>query len=449
MDIKQTRPFSWATLAAIFFSLFLLGASFYFIFLSYDLPAVNLPWIPQFGINFVLGINPISAVMILLTTLLTPLILVVSGTTPVKNQAWFVTLMVVMEVALLGVFLARDGFLFYVFWELVLIPAFFMILIWGGEKRVRVAITFLLYSLLGSFFLLASLLFLYLQTPAPHQFGFEALFSLTLSPIAQRWIFCGLFAAFALKLPIFPLHRWQPDTYDCLPTSGSMFVAGLVSKMAVYGVLQFLLPLTPLALAWGQSFVLPLLVISVLYGSVIALKEFQFKRLIAYASIAHGSLILAGVLSGTAEGFHGSLIQTVAHGFGIVGLFVAAQILHRWTGTMNLSKMGGFFMQSKLFTKSFFLIILGSIGLPLTAGFIGEFMILWGIFQVNIVLAGLAGLSIILGAWVMLNVYQSALLGVPVSVIGDSKIYKREFFVMVVVIITLFGLGIFPGVLLP
>ena len=188
MDIKQTRSFSWATLAALFISLFLLGASFYFIFLSYDLPAVNLPWIPQFGINFALGINPISAIMILLTTLLTPLILVVSGTTPVKNQAWFVTLMIVMEFALLGVFLARDGFLFYVFWELVLIPAFFMILIWGGEKRVRIAITFLLYSLLGSFFLLASLLFLYLQTPAPHQFGFDALFSLTLSPIEQRWI---------------------------------------------------------------------------------------------------------------------------------------------------------------------------------------------------------------------------------------------------------------------
>ncbi len=449
MDIKQTRSFSWATLAAIFISLFLLGASFYFIFLSYDLPAVNLPWIPQFGINFALGINPISAITILLTTLLTPLILVVSGTTPVKNQAWFVTLMIVMEFALLGVFLARDGFLFYVFWELVLIPAFFMILIWGGEKRVRIAITFLLYSLLGSFFLLASLLFLYLQTPAPHQFGFDALFSLTLSPIEQRWIFCGLFAAFALKLPIFPLHRWQPNTYDCLPTSGSMFVAGLVSKMAVYGVLQFLLPLTPLALAWGQSFVLPLLVISVLYGSVIALKEFNFKRLIAYASIAHGSLILAGALSGTTEGFHGSLIQTVAHAFGIIGLFVAAQILHRWTGTLNLSRMGGFVMQSKLFTKCFFLIILGAIGLPLTAGFIGEFMILWGLFQVNMLIAGLAGLSIILGAWVMLNVYQSALLGVPVSVIGNSKIYKREFIVMIVVIITLFGLGIFPGVLLP
>lgn len=449
MDIKQTRPFSLATVAAIFTSLFLLGASIYFIFLTPDFPTINLPWIPQFGINFALGLNPVSAIMVLLTTLLTPLILIASGASQLKNRGYFVALMLVMEVALLGVFLARDGFLFYVFWELVLIPAFFMILIWGGEKRVRVAITFLLYSLLGSFFLLATLLFLYLQTPAPHQFGFNALFTLTLSPLSQRWIFCGLFAAFALKLPIFPLHRWQPDTYDCLPPSGSMFVAGLVSKMAVYGVLQLLVPLTPLALAWGQSFVLPLLVISVLYGSVIALKEFNFKRLIAYASIAHGSLILAGALSGTAEGFHGCLIQTVAHAFGIVGLFVVAGILHRWTGTLNLSRMGGFVMQSKLFTKTFFLIILGAIGLPLTAGFVGEFMILWGLFQVNILLSALAGLSVILGAWVMLNVYQGALLGVPVSVIGDSRIYKREFFVMIVVIITLFGLGIFPGVLLP
>ncbi|HLG03520.1 MAG TPA: NADH-quinone oxidoreductase subunit M, partial [Bacteroidia bacterium] len=328
--------------AALFASVLEFGLALYAYFSLQNNPGLNLtvdePWIRSMGISFYVAMDGISLVLVLLTAFLVPLIILSTFNRSYENPSLFYSLILFMQMALIGVFTARDGFLFYVFWELALIPVYFICLLWGGENRGRITFKFFVYTLSGSLFMLAALIFLYLNTPAVymdgqllHSFRIEDLYQAGrgLASNEQTLVFWGLFLAFAIKMPIFPFHTWQPDTYVTAPTAGTMLLSGIMLKMGTYGLIRWLLPMTPAAFAeWGPLAV-ALSVISIVYASCIALVQKDFKRLIAYSSIAHVGLISAGIMSfapdqtglAHSEGVSGAIIQMFSHGITVVGLF--------------------------------------------------------------------------------------------------------------------------------
>src|SRR6185295_152002 len=249
---------------------------------------------------------------------LVPIIILSSFSHTYKNGPLFYSLILMMQMSLVGVFVALDGFLFYVFWELALIPIYIICLIWGGQDRVRITLKFFIYTLFGSLLMLVALIYLYLQTPGGHTFDINAFYALHLSASQQAYIFWAFFLAFAIKMPVFPFHTWQPDTYTDSPTSGTMLLSGIMLKMGIYGVLRWLLPVVPLGVTdWGTT-AMVLSIIGVVYASCIAMVQKDFKRLIAYSSIAHVGLIAAGIFSLTMQGLQGGTIQMLSHGINVV-----------------------------------------------------------------------------------------------------------------------------------
>ncbi|MBP6649041.1 MAG: NADH-quinone oxidoreductase subunit M, partial [Bacteroidia bacterium] len=281
-------------------------------------------WVASLGISYKVGLDGISLLLVLLTTFLVPIIILSSFRHNYKNPGLFYALILIMQMALVGVFSALDGFLFYIFWELALIPIYLICLMWGGKDRVRITLKFFIYTLFGSLLMLVALIWLWMKTPAPHSFDIHALYSLNLNATEQSWIFWAFFLAFAIKMPVFPFHTWQPDTYTDSPTPGTMLLSGIMLKMGVYGVLRWLLPIVPDGVhEWGTTAMI-LSVIGVVYASCIALVQKDFKRLIAYSSIAHVGLISAGIFSLTLQGMEGGVIQMLSHGINVVGLFFIA-----------------------------------------------------------------------------------------------------------------------------
>jgi len=292
---------------------------------------LNCSWVESLGIHFAVSVDALSMLMVLLTTFLVPLIILSSFNTEYEKPNSFYGLILLMQMALVGVFTANDGFLFYVFWELALIPIYFICLLWGGENRGRITFKFFVYTLFGSLFMLVGLIYLYNHT------GFEtgikswavtdlyqAGKSLTLNQ--QSFVFWSIFLAFGIKMPIFPLHTWQPDTYVNAPTQGTMLLSGIMLKMGTFGLIKWLLPITPLALEeWGWL-AIGLSVFGIFYASCIAIVQKDYKRLIAYSSIAHVGLIAAGILSANQQGIQGAVMQMLAHGVNGVGLFLIADI---------------------------------------------------------------------------------------------------------------------------
>ena len=406
---------------------------------------VNYWWVQSLGIAFKVGIDGISILLIALTSFLVPLIILSSFRNQNDNPKAFYGLILFMQFALVGVFAAKDGFLFYVFWELALIPIYFICLMWGGQDKIRITLKFFIYTLSGSLLMLVGLIYLYLQTPGVHTFDIEAFYNLSLSPEAQGWIFWAFFIAFAIKIPIFPFHTWQPDTYTDAPTQGTMLLSGIMLKMGIYGMIRWMLPIVPIGISeWGH-FAMVLCVISIIYSSLMAFVQKDFKRLIAYSSIAHVGLIAAGVLSLNLQGLQGSMIQMLSHGVNVVGMFYIVDIIQRRMKTRNLSELGGLANNSPLFTILFMIILLGSIALPLTNGFVGEFLLLVGTYQYNTIIAGFAGLTVILGAVYMLRAYQAIMLGEPnakyTEFTGLNKIDKVILISICTVIIVT---GIYP-----
>jgi len=375
--------------------------------------AFNYCWIQSLGIAFKAGFDGISILLVALTNFLLPLIILSSFRNENENPKAFYGLILFMQFALVGVFTAMDGFLFYVFWELALIPIYFICLMWGGKDKVRITLKFFIYTLAGSLLMLVGLIYLYLQTPGVHTFDIQAFYNLSLTPEAQGWIFWAFFIAFAIKIPIFPFHTWQPDTYTDAPTQGTMLLSGIMLKMGIYGMIRWMLPLTPIGISeWGHT-AMVLCVISIVYSSCMALVQQDFKRLIAYSSIAHVGLIAAGVLSLNIQGLQGAMIQMISHGVNVVGMFYIVDIIQRRMNTRKLSELGGLANNSPLFTILFMIILLGSIALPLTNGFVGEFLLLLGTYQYNVWIAGFAGLTVILGSVYILRAYQAIMLGEP------------------------------------
>ena len=373
--------------------------------------AIAQPWIESLGVSFSVGLDGISLLLVLLTTVLVPFILF-SGGNEHKSYTFY-GLVLLMQMALVGVFMARDGFLFYVFWEIALIPIYFICLLWGGENRAKITFKFFVYTLEGSLFMLVGLIYLYYQTEGTHSFDVQALYKAgqSLSSVEQSYLFWAFFLAFAIKMPVFPFHTWQPDTYTSAPFQGTMLLSAIMLKMGIYGVLRWLLPIVPLGVAqWGQTAII-LSVIGILYASFIAIVQKDIKRLIAYSSIAHVGLISAGVFTLSKIGLQGAVIQMMSHGLVVFGLFYCVEIIATRTKTGVIAELGGIRTKAPIFTTVFLIILLGSIALPFTSGFVGEFLLINSLINYNLVIGGLAAISTILGAVYMLRAFQQSMLG--------------------------------------
>lgn len=396
----------------------------------------------SFGARFSLGMDGISQILVLLTVVLVPFIIYASYRDNYNNR--FYSLVLVMQAALVGVFTATDGFLFYIFWELALIPIYFICLGWGGENRGKITFKFFIYTIGGSLIMLVTLLYIYYTTPGDHSFAIKDLYAAghELSRSEQGWLFWGLFIAFAIKMPVFPFHTWQPDTYVAAPTPGTMLLSGIMLKMGTYGLIRWLMPLIPLGWdSWGRTAMI-LSVVSIVYASCLAIVQEDYKRLIAYSSIAHVGLISAGIFAFNDEGLTGSLVQMFSHGITVVGLFYIVDVIVSRTKTRNIDSLGGIREVAPNFALLFLIIMLGSVALPLTSGFVGEFLLINGVFKYNHWLALLAGLTIILGAVYMLRSYQTIILGEKntlTSTFSDLETHEKIFLSLIVAAILFFG----------
>ncbi len=402
-------------------------------------------WINFLGIQFSLGADGISLVMILLTNLLFPFVVMAGFGREQKNIPMLNGLILIAQAALNGVFMAQNAFLFYVFWELALIPVYFILLVWGGDDRKAITLKFFIYTLAGSLFLLFGIIYLYQLTPGAHTTDFSALNRLHIPAQTQTWLFWILFIAFAIKMPLFPFHTWQPPTYKMASTQGAMILAGVMTKMGVYGVFRLILPVVPLGVEYWQNLIIILGLIGVIYASVIAYKHTNLKTMIAYSSMAHISLMAAAIFVSNQYALQGVTFQVISHGVTIAALFYLACLVKEKTGTTEFPQLGGLKLKAPNLAILFLIVMLGSIALPLTAGFVGEFLMIAGLFQQSIWFAAIGGLTMILGAVYMLYAYQRVMLGDQKAVfekVNDVKIL--DYVILVPLIVLIMGLGVYP-----
>lgn len=406
-------------------------------------------WISQPNVHFAVSVNSLNIILLLLTSIATPLIILSAFENNYINKNSLFTLILLMQCALYGLFLANDGFLFYFFFEIALLPIYFIAAIWGGQNRIKVTFKFFLYTLFGSLFMLLAFIYLYYQTPGNHSAYLADWYNLKLSNNQQFYIFGGIFIAFAIKMPLFPFHTWQPDTYTESPAVGTMLMAGIMLKMGTYGLLKVLLPITPFVINNYAIYPIALGIVGIVYGSIIAIQQDNIKRLIAYSSFAHVGLMAAGIFAANKSGLQGSLLQMFAHGINVIGLFFIAEIIERRTKTLSLSSLGGITQNTPNFTVHFIIIMLGSVALPLTNGFVGEFLLLKGIFDYGFIWAILAGTTIILGAIYMLRLVQKSIFGPQNSItenFTDLTFTEKAVLFPISVMVIVFGLA--PNLLL-
>jgi NADH-quinone oxidoreductase subunit M len=405
---------------------------------------VDLPWIPQLGINFKAGIDGISMIMVLLTTGLVPLIVLSGFNREFKNPSALFALVLFMQSGLLIVFTALDAFLFYVGWEAALIPIYFICAIWGAEDRIRVNMKFFIYTFAGSLFMLLGIIYLHLQTPN-NAYDIDAFYALNLDSVSQGWLFWCFFIAFAIKMPIFPFHTWQPDTYTVAPTMGTMLLSGIMLKMGIYGVIRWLIPIVPMGFEQWKDTAIILSVIGIVYASIIAFTQKDIKRLVAYSSIAHVGLISAGIFAWNVEGLQGAMIQMINHGINVIGLFFVMDIIINRLNTREIAVMGGIAKVAPKFAIAFLIILLGTIALPLTNGFIGEFLLLNAVYQYQIWFAAIAGLTIIFGAVYMLRMYKNVMQGTVNDLTASFKDIKgTEVLVLGIICALIIVIGVYP-----
>jgi NADH-quinone oxidoreductase subunit M len=409
----------------------------------------NIPWVASLGISFNVGVDGISLILVLLTAILYPFIIASTSSQKLKNPRAFYSLMLLMQFALMGVFIARDAFLFYLFYELTLIPVYFICAIWGGERSIPITIKFFIYTLAGSLIMLIAILYLYFKVPGNHSFDIAAFYALSLTPSEQSWIFLAFFLAFAVKIPVFPFHTWQPDTYTVSPMAGTMLLAGLMLKMGIYGLIRFVLPIVPQGVAQWSNLTMTLCIIGIVYASLIALRQQDLKRLVAYSSIAHVGLMTAGVLSANEVAIQGAVIQMFNHGVNTVAIFFMIDLIEKRYNTRMMNELGGVAGQMKKFGVFFFVILLGNVGLPLTNGFIGEFLLLLGIYQKSTWAAAFAGLTLILGAAYMFRLYRKVFFGQASNQHFDrGDIKKWESWTIIPLCTMIILIGVYPSFLL-
>jgi NADH-quinone oxidoreductase subunit M len=409
---------------------------------------VNAPWIPKMGIYFSAGIDGISMIMVLLSTLLVPLIILTTYKHQYRNAGAFYALILFMQAGMLTVFTALDGFLFYVGWEASLIPIYFICSMWGGENRVKITIKFFIYTFAGSLFMLAGLIYLYLQNPGK-TFDLHEFYNLNLPADKQQWVFWAFFIAFAIKMPVFPFHTWQPDTYTESPSAGTMMLAGIMLKMGVYGFLRWCIPIAPIGFVNRSWLVIILAIIGIVYASIIAFKQKDGKRLVAYSSIAHVGLMAAGITAFSPQGLQGAMIQMLSHGINVVGLFFIWGIIESRLGTREIAQLGGIAKVAPRFAIAFLIILLGTVALPLTSGFIGEFLLLDSVYNADAWLGVVAGLGVIFGAVYMLRTYKNVMQGETNALTATfTDIHGSEVVVLSIICVLIIGIGIYPHAIL-
>jgi NADH-quinone oxidoreductase subunit M len=431
-----------ASKVALLFSLAALGCSIVLLnnYNAGENISVINSWINQPKISFALNGDGLGLAMVLLTAALTPIIIFSSFGNEYKNAKGFYALILFMAFAMAGTFLAADGLLYYIFWELALIPIYFIALIWGNgdaEERRKAVVKFFIYTLAGSLFMLTAFIYLYTKASS---FLIEDLYKVNLSACEQFWIFLAFFLAYAIKIPIIPFHTWQANVYQKAPTVGTMLLSGIMLKMGLYSVLRWQLPIAPIAAKEYMYIFIGLGIAGVIYGSIVALRQKDLKKLLAYSSLAHVGLIAAGSYTLTLDGFRGAVMQMIAHGFVVVGLFFAAEVIFRRYETREISEMGGIRTQSPKFTSMFLILVLASVALPSTFNFVGEFTVLYSLSQINIWFAILGGTTIILGAYYMLRMFQHVMLGETNSkTFADVTLNEGVSFAVIIAVLLFFG----------
>src|SRR5450755_1201809 len=374
----------------------------------------NVPWISHPNIHYHLGIDGISMWLVVLTTFLTPLCVLISWKSVNAQVKEFFILMLILETAMIGVFVALDLFLFYFFWEATLIPMALIIGIWGHGRRIYAAVKFFLYTMIASVFMLAAIIWLYSHTGT---FDFVTIRDAIQSgqiegfSSAAKWLFLGFFVAFAVKVPLFPLHTWLPDAHVEAPTAGSVLLAGVLLKMGTYGLLRFDVGLFPEQAHRNAPWIMVLALIGIIYGALVALVQPNMKKLIAYSSVSHLGFVVLGIFSFTTAGLNGAVFVMLAHGVATGGLFMLAGILYERRHTYEISEFGGLATPMPIYAVSYLVILLASVGLPLLNGFVGEFLVLSGAFQARAIYGILAATGVIWSACYLLWMYQRVFFG--------------------------------------
>ncbi|MBK8788000.1 MAG: NADH-quinone oxidoreductase subunit M [Chitinophagaceae bacterium] len=407
---------------------------------------VSYFWLRYLGSNFTLGLDGMGHMLTALTAVAFPIIFIATNKTNYKNANAFYGLMLLTQSGLMGVFTAMDLLVFYFFWELAVIPAYFLSSRWGGERRIQATFKFFVYTFTGSLLMLVGIIYLYMHTipsaNAEHSFSMNAVYSAVLSPAEKNWIFWLFFIAFAIKMPVFPFHTWQPDTYEQAPTSTTMVLSGIMVKMGVFAVIRWILPVFPDAVTKFDNIVIGLSVIGMIYASLIAIRQDDLKRFVAYSSIAHIGLMCAAIFTKSEIGLQGVMIQMFSHGINIIGMWIVVDLIEKQTGTRKISELGGIAHKAPVLTIFLVVIALANIALPLTNAFVGEFMMFSGLFTFNFWYAAVAGLSIILAAVYTLNMVQKVFYGEANSItekIQEISLSQKLVLAFLVVLIFLFG----------
>lgn len=404
---------------------------------------VSYVWLPGIGASFALILDGLTRTLVLLTAIVLPIAIISIPTGKYKNPNVFFGLLMLTFCGLLGVFMAIDALVFYLFWELALIPVYFLSSIYGGEKRIKATFKFFIYTFVGSLFLLIGIFYIYLKTAG--SFSLVSFYNATPTNIEQLWVFFLFFVAFAIKMPIFPFHTWQPEAYEQAPTPVTMILSGVMVKMGLFGLIRWLLPMFPYAAKTYAEPITILIVIGMLYASFIAIKQDSVKRLIAYSSIAHIGLMAAGAFTLKAVAMNGLFIQMFNHGINIVGLWVIADLIERQTGVSKISELGGVAKKAPILAIFMVIIAFANIALPLTNAFVGEFMLFNGLYQMKPWIAALAGVSIILSAIYTLNMVKNVFYGeVAISVNSFTDINKSQIGMLTVISLLIFILGVYP-----
>lgn len=407
-------------------------------------------WLPGLGSSFSLKLDGMGQLLCLLTAIAFPVIFISTWHKTYQKAHRFFALMLLSQAGLLGVFLAMDALLFYFFWELALIPVYFLCSMWGGEKRIQATFKFFIYTFAGSVLMLIGLIYLQSHT-ADGTFDISSFYNITLDDKQQQMVFWLLFVAFAIKMPVFPFHTWQPDTYEQSPTATTMVLSGVMVKMGVFAVIRWLLPVLPYgSYLYGETSVAILAVIGMVYASLLAMKQDDMKRLVAYSSIAHIGLMVVAIFAETELSMQGVMFQMFSHGINIIGLWIIVSIIENRYGTRKMSELGGLAQKAPSLAIFFVVIALANIALPLTNAFVGEFIMFAGIFsspliRYEFILIPAAGLCIILGAVYMLRMLQKVLYGELSSfTAGATDIRLNEKLILAVIVVMIIVTGIYP-----
>ncbi len=420
-------------------------------------------WIPALGSRFKVGVDGISIWLVLLTTFLTPLTMLAATNAVDKHVREFIASLLILEAGMLGAFIALDIFVFYVFWEVMLIPMYLLIGIWGGPRKLYASIKFVVYTMVGSLLMLVAIFYTYVQyaqVTGVYTTDLALLTQLVLPHDAQLWCFIAFALAFAIKIPLFPLHTWLPDAHVEAPTAGSVILAGVLLKFGIYGFLRYAMPLYPHGAAVMAPVIAVLAVVGIVYGALVAFAQDDVKKLVAYSSVSHLGFCALGIFSLTAMGIEGSIFAMLSHGLTTSGLFLGIGVLYERRHTRRLSEYGGVWTRMPVFAGLFLIITLGSAGLPGTSGFIGEFLTLFGTFMAGDtfpkgwpsylpmprLLAAVAATGVILGAIYLLYMFQKVFFG-PLDKKKNGHLKDlsgRELTVFIPLVIGIFVMGVFP-----